>query len=608
MIKEKARPSEYQFLLRRFRILTILLVAIFVILALRLLPITLIQGKYYAELSENNFLVPQRLEAPRGTIFDRNHLPIGVSRLTFSLYVSPFKLGRQTIHETLSRLSALLNRDVTNLEDRLARLNPKWEKVLLAKNLSLPEVTPVLEEQYNLPGLIVEEGFKRFYPAGQATCHISGYLGMIPKSRMSKFLDQNYDPKDFVGIVNIERTYEASLRGHPGEEIVRRDARGRKRDAYVSHSSEPGNNVFLTLDLKLQEYAYRQLQGRSGVVVAMNPSDGAILAMVSSPGFDPNDPGSFSKEGSYLLNKTIQENYPPGSTFKLITSLAALRAGISPEKEFSCNGKYYLPQWNKPFTCFSPNGHGWVNMRDAIKYSCNIYFYQLSEAVGAKRLVDCAFQLGLGSPTGVELSGEVGGYLPLNVAAGLPPGEVILLGIGQGRIAATPLQMLNAYCTFANGGRLWVPHLLDRIESPDGEVIARADRTYHEIPLSSSMRSTILDGLVATVNEEGGTAYKAGFPREWKVAGKTGTAQRDQEATDAWFIGFAPYDNPELAILVLVEKGGHGGSVAAPLARDILAYYFSNQIESPQESVLTGLSSDTAVRLHPALATTGKDF
>ena len=185
---------------------------------------------------------------------------------------------------------------------------------------------------------------------------------------------------------------------------------------------------------------------------------------------------------------------------------------------------------------------------------------------------------------------------------------MILLGIGQGRIAATPLQILNAYCAFANGGRLWTPHLLDRIESPDGEVLIHTDAKWHEIPLSSSVRSAILEGLVAAVNEEGGTAYKAGFLRDWKVAGKTGTAQRDLEATDAWFVGFAPYDDPKLAVLVLVEKGGHGGAVAAPLAKNIFAYYFTNWKENPQEDAPKVLSSSTAVKPQYAIAMNGKDF
>jgi penicillin-binding protein 2 len=247
-------------------------------------------------------------------------------------------------------------------------------------------------------------------------------------------------------------------------------------------------------------------------------------------------------------------------------------------------------------------------MQDAIKYSCNIYFYQLAEAVGAKRIVDCAFQLGIGSLAGIDLSGEVRGYLPLNLAAGLPPGEVILLGIGQGRIAATPLQILNAYCAFANGGRLWTPHLLDRIESPDGEVLIHTDAKWHEIPLSSSARSTIIAGLVATVNEEGGTAYKAAFLPDWKVAGKTGTAQRDLEATDAWFVGFAPYDEPKIGVLVVVEKGGHGGAVAAPLAKNILAYYFTNWKEKPLEDAPKVLSSSTAVKSQSAVVINAKDF
>jgi penicillin-binding protein 2 len=607
MLKEKIKPAEYKFLQRRFKILIVLLVGSFAIFALRLFLITLVRGEYYRELSENNFLVPQRLEAPRGTIFDRNHLPVGVCRATFSLYVSPFKLEPQTIHQTLSRLSSLLNRDISGLENRLVRLKPKWQKMLVAKNLSLAEVTPILEDQYNLPGLIVEEGFKRYYPAGQATCHISGYLGMIPKSLLPDFLDQNYDPKDVVGIVNIEQIYESSLHGNPGEEVVRRDARGRKRDAFASHPSEPGNNVFLTLDLKLQEYAYQQMQGHSGTIIAMDPSNGAILAMVSCPGFDPNDPESFSEKGSYFLNKAIQENYPPGSTFKLITTLAALHAGISPEKKFFCEGKYYLPNWNKPFTCFVPSGHGWVNMRDAIKYSCNVYFYQLAEEIGAKRLVDCAFQMGLGSPTRIDLSGEVRGYLPLNIAEELPQGEVILLGIGQGRIATTPLQILNAYCAFANGGRLSRPHLLEHIESPQGKVTYCINPEFHEIALTSSDRNTILQGLVATVNEEGGTAYKAGFHRDWKVAGKTGTAQRDPEASDAWFVGFAPYDNPELAVLVLVEKGGHGGTTAAPLAKNVFGYYFANRNVAAQASSST-LRSDAAEKFKSTIAAGRKDF
>jgi penicillin-binding protein 2 len=381
-----------------------------------------------------------------------------------------------------------------------------------------------------------------------------------------------------VGIAQLEKAYEDELRGENGVETVLRDARGRLQRTFVEKAAKPGRHVVLTLDLDLQTTAMALLEGRPGVAMLMDLRDGGILAMASWPSFDPDHPFPTPKDiPTSYLNKAIQEHYLPGSTFKLVTATAAMQSGRSPFREVVCKGEFYLPGWDKPFRCEARYGHGPLELADAIKVSCNIYFYTLARDAGPEALVAMARAYGFGQRTGIDLIGEVPGLLPLRPDH-LQPGSVLHLGIGQGPVAVTPLQLLAAYATFANGGESFTPHLLKRVESSTGEVIREYEpRSHDAVAMPSRSRQEIERGLRAVVDSPVGTASDARFPSSWQVAGKTGSAENPEGGTDAFFVGFAPASHPEVAFLVLLENAGHGGAEAAPVAKKLLNAYFQKR-------------------------------
>ena len=278
-----------------------------------------------------------------------------------------------------------------------------------------------------------------------------------------------------------------------------------------------------------------------------------------------------------MLNRAIQGIYFPGSTVKPIFAIAALENGVNPEKRIFCSGKYYLPHWRHPFLCNQGNGHGYVNIVRALQVSCNTYFYKVGQELGGKVLVDYAYRYGLGRKTGIDLPFEEQGFVPLYQYSELKRGALVQFSIGQGKINCTPIQLASAYVAIANQGRVPVPHLLLKAVNENQEVILEKEPNEERIPLSPEVRKIIITGLSKVVNAQSGTAFRAKFNPAWKVAGKTGSAQNAQGGTDALFVCFAPYDDPEILVLVLIENGGLGGHVAAPIARDILEFYYQQQ-------------------------------
>jgi len=562
---------------KRLRLLKWLAFFIFLILTSRMAQWTILRHQQYEELARNNYVHPQRLEAPRGQIFSRDGKPLAVNRLTYSIWVSPFRLSKEELHKTIVYLEDVLGRDLSEKEEAALALRPRWKWQLIARNLPIELAAPILERKWELPGIRITTDFKRYYPEGTVTASIVGYVGRLSNEKMPSYLEKGYTPDDLVGIAGIENSYEDLLRGEAGSEIVQRDARGRYVDTLETSPAVPGHDLYLSLDLDFQKFAYYKLEGRNGTIIVMNPANGNVLVMTCYPTYDSNEPGAPprpTRPVSYL-NKAIQEIYPPASTFKLVTAMAGLDAGINPQEEYDCEGSYTLPDWKKPFVCELPTGHGRINMRNAIKESCNVYFYQIARKIGASRLLQWAILFGYGLETDIDLPFEVGGKLPLQSPDSIPTGELLYMGIGQGPISATPLQSLISYCIFANEGRLVQPHLLLNHKDAEGHRTEFVPKT-RDIAIPSESRRIIMDGLRGVVSS-GGTAFQAGFSKEWKVAGKTGTAERPGRENDAWFICFAPYDAPEVAALVLIEEGGYGGATAAPLARDMLDYYFQNR-------------------------------
>ena len=563
---------------KRFRLLAVASVIIFIVLIVRIGQWTILHNEKYSELARNNYIHPQRLEAPRGQIYSRDGKLIAVNRLTYSIWISPFRLTEYELHKTVVYLEETLSRDFSERERQALAMQPRWQWRLLARNLSLETIAPIIERQWALPGMRIISDFKRYYPEGEITSCVTGYLGRMTKTQIAQYREKGYSPDDLIGVAGIEKYYEDLLRGEPGTEVVQRDARGRYVDTLDTTSSVPGQDLYLSLDLDFQKYAYYMMEGKTGVAIAMNPNTGAILAMVSSPGYDSNDPAAPARPTrpvSYM-NKAIQENYPPASTFKLVTAAAILDGGIRPNQTYACSGKYYLPNWRRPYVCELQSGHGDVNIRDALRVSCNVYFYQTVQKIGAKPLMEWSLRFGYGAATGVDLPYEVSGNLPIQQSDSILPGELLNLCIGQGVLTATPLQVLCSYCIFANEGRFVQPHFL--LHHRDAE-----NRRYDFQPktrnatLRVEHTNIILEGLKGVVYMPGGTGFHAGFPKEWKVAGKTGTAERHGRENDAWFACYAPYDAPEIAMLVMIEEGGYGGSTSVPIAKKLMEYYFSNR-------------------------------
>ncbi|MBN1899934.1 penicillin-binding protein 2 [Candidatus Sumerlaeota bacterium] len=562
----------------RLRILIFVYLFILLVFIGRIGFWTLFHQRRYQELARSNFIHPQRLNAPRGRIFSRDGRLLAVNRITYSIGISPFGIDEKELKITLQYLDDIFSSDFDAREKEVLSLRPKWRSLPLARNLSLEETSPILERQWDLPGLRISSDFKRYYPAGSVFSHIIGYLGYVSPSQIAQYKDKGYERDDLVGKTGLEYVYEDLLRGVAGREIVQRDARGRYCKTLETEAAQPGRDIYLTLDLGLQKRADLVLQRRNGVIIVMNPQNGDILAMVSYPRYDNNRPGSLLDSGAPVcfLNKAIQENYIPASTMKMVTAMAGLDAGIPADTKYECRGLYYLPDWKRPFKCDLETGHGKIDLREALQYSCNIYFYISVQKIGGSSFLQWMLNFGYGTPTGIDLPFEVAGSLPIHTIDSMPPGNLLNLSIGQGLVSATPLQVLVSYSIFANGGKMIRPHLMQYHSDGEGE------RTYFtpqtdSLHLNPEHRKSVLEGLIAVVNSPDGTGNRAGFLKEWKVAGKTGTAERKESRDDAWFVCFAPYDEPEVAVLVFLEEAGFGGSNAAPLARDILEYYFQNR-------------------------------
>jgi penicillin-binding protein 2 len=481
----------------------------------------------------------------------------------------------------------------------------------------------------DLPGVHIQIEPIRQYVSGDVTSHIIGYVGHIPGESVEEYINRGYDPNsDRVGLTGVELTFEDELRGHKGRKHIEVDVAGREsRTVGESELAEPGHNLILTIDLDLQRAMEGALyQGmnavgsKAGVAIAMNPQTGEILGMVSLPGYDNNlfskgisvkDYERLSSDPHHpLVNHAISGLYPPGSISKIVPAAAALQEGVvTPEMQFTCEGILWLPnkyfpddpEQAQPFYCwiYKWGKHGPINLISAIAQSCDIYFYIVSggfrdfEGLGLERLADYAYLFGFGERTGIDLPGENVGLVPSRKWKRLAYSEIWVTGdtyniaIGQGFLLATPLQMLNATAAVANGGTLYRPHIVYQVTDAKG----RARRSFapeviREIPVSPENLALVREGMRAAV--EWGTAMNAYLP--WvSVAGKTGTAEyftdenkdgypdRDRQGnlpTHAWFTAFAPVEDPEIALVVLVEGGGEGSGTAAPIAAQILQHYF----------------------------------
>lgn len=555
------------------------------LLVARIVFLTMWRGQDLFYLSEQNFLRQEKIPAPRGDVVDRYGRILATSETRFNLSISPFKkIPPNELRRTLMTVKRLCPALQSPSIDSVISMHPVWGQKSLANQLTLAETIPLQERLANLPGLQIDESFLRVYPLGRDTAQLTGYVRKISPKALDSYLEDGYDRDDAVGAAGLEKTQEAYLRGEKGVQVEHRDAMGRLLSSpRVQRNAVQGGRVVLSIDADLQTTATYLLAGRPGAIVAVDPRNGDILAMASNPNYDANKPNLAPGSGDSQFNKALQEHYAPGSTFKLVTATAYLLAGGSPDRRVSCGGSLQVAPGFCP-KCNVKWGHGSVNLPEALMVSCNVYFYQLSKEMREEQLYDVARMFGFGRPTGLPVMerGESGGILadPESAAAHLMANRV-MMGIGQGElISVTPLQEVLAYSAMANGGTLYAPRIVLRTEMADGRQVSNPVVVRDNLTWTEAQRQVLLKGFRAVVEETRGTASRGRIDPAWRAAGKTGTAQR-RKPPDAWFVGFAPWDNPEICVVVLLEKAGHGGEEAAPVANQILKEYFRLKQERP---------------------------
>lgn len=569
----------------RDKIFIFFLFLIFLIVTLRLLHLQIFKGEHYSKLSEQNRIRIIKIPAPRGIIYDRNGVPLVENIPSFSVSIYP----EYADIVNLNILSKILNISEKELEKRLQKKpESQFIPIRIKENITLKEIAMLEARRAEIPGLIVEIDMKRHYIYDKSTSPLLGYIGKVSKEQIKNNLSlKNLPPYFKIGQTGLEYKYDDLLRGKAGEKIIEVDALGRELRLLREYPPVKGEDIHLTIDIFLQEAAYRALENRSGAFVALEAKTGAILAMVSTPSFDPNMfvervsakywADLINNPHSPLLNRAIQGLYPPGSTFKIVTALAALEEGlITADKMLvNCRGGINLGKWT--FGCWKKEGHGYVDLKRALSESCDVYFYEVGKMLGIEKISKYAKKLGLGEPTGFILE-EKSGLVPdeiWKIKTFKTPwylGDTFNTSIGQGFLKVTPLQMAMVMATFLNGGIKYKPYII-RDTKPEGTNLGFNKRNLE----------IIKEALDSVVNEPAGTASGA---RSFliKFGGKTGTVQvvsktvrekltRKNIEHHAWFIGYAPVDNPEIVFSVIVEHGGSGGAVAAPIARNSLEGY-----------------------------------
>lgn len=553
-----------------------------------------LEGGKLQEMSERNRIRVRPVAAPRGILFDRNGLALVDNRPAFTLSLIPREIDdRDTV---VARLSVLLKIPMRELEEALERVPPdSFRPVRVRRGLTLDEVTKIEERKLELPGVVVEVEPQRVYPTSTFAAHLLGYVREVSDDQMKQ---GRYRRGDMIGQSGLERLLDEHLRGRDGGERIEVDALGRPVQVMRREEPDPGAQVVTTVDRRIQEAAERAMAGRSGAVIVMDPRNGDVLAMTSSPAFELDRlTGNLDKDEwlkvirdplTPLMNRALQSQYAPGSVFKVVVAAAGLQEGtLTPMDRTYCNGEFHLGQWT--FKDWKEGGHGHVDTRTALIHSCNIFFYQAGLKVGPAAIARYAEAFGLGSPSGIDLGGEKAGLVPfLNGRRRIDgrkwqAGDTVNMSIGQGQVLVTPMQVARMMSAVANGGVLWRPRLVQRVERVDGSLAySSSSKMTGRVDLSPIVWAFLRQALSGVVNE-GGTGGAARIPGI-DVAGKTGTAQSVSKSDSAkgqdhaWFASFAPAQDPEVVVVVLVERGGKGGQVAAPIARQIYQAIFLEKV------------------------------
>ncbi|MBF0294583.1 MAG: penicillin-binding protein 2 [Magnetococcales bacterium] len=566
----------------------------------RLFHLQVLRGGEYRTLAEDNRISLKPMAAPRGRIFDRDRRILVENNPDFEMVVIP-ELAGGTLRFLLRRLRRFIEFSDEEVKFILqqARRQRSFLPLRLKSHLTWEEVSNISVRIHEFPGVDLQNQSIRYYPLNSLACHILGYLGEPSDRDRQRFASVTFRPGDLVGKSGVEQHFEEQLRGREGVVEMEVNAVGRHVRELHRTSPQQGADLHLSLDVDLQLEAQAALGNAAGSVVALDPNNGEVLAMVSYPVYDPNQfirgfnhaqwRSLINDPSRPMINKAIQGQYPPGSTFKIVVALAGLSMGkIDPREHVFCGG--VLVKEEQKFYCWRRGGHGSVGLMQAITQSCDVYFYKLAERLGVDAIERQAHKMGLGDLTRVELDGERAGLIPSRTwkrkrfKAAWYPGETLITGIGQGYVLTTPLQLANMVASVANGGVVYRPSLLRLHPGQQPEILSR-------LAVSSSHMEILRQSLEAVVHDRTGTGAKARPEGGIHAAGKTGTSQVVKHKREksgqlikqtgeklqdhALFVCYAPADRPKIAMAVIVEHGGHGGSAAAPVAKRVLDRYFA---------------------------------
>lgn len=591
----------------RVVIASLFVFALILVLLSRIYSLQIINYDHYSQEALGNQLQQLPITPARGDILDRNGKILATNTLSFKLTITPEKVkSLESAIAELSRLELINDDDIEQFNKSKKRFR-KFHNIPIKHNVS-EQAAAMFLTQAQLPGVEIEPYFHRIYPNGASSSHLIGYVSSMNQNDKDSYDKTNYAGTTFVGKTGIEKQYENLLHGNSGKKQIERNVSGRVVDSKILIPAEAGDDLYLSIDLDLQLKAEELMSGKRGALALVDVNNGAIIAIVSAPTFDPNwfvGGISFKQyqelQGNPdlpLFDRSIKGLYPPGSTIKPMVALGGLeQKNTTISSTVFCPGYYKISNYSRKFHDWKRTGHGHVDVKGAIAQSCDVYFYDLAYKMGIDKLHDNLAYFQFGQKTGIDLPGEFAGILPsrewkkVNRDEPWYRGETLNTGIGQGFMTASPLQLALATAAIANKGQLLVPQLLMHAQNSAGEITTSIAQKSHQIPIKDINNwQAIIDGMEQTVYGATGTARRLNHNLGYTLAGKTGTAQvfgLDPEETyiaenyeeklrdHALFTGFAPVENPQVAIAIIVENAGSGSSKAAPIAKAVLDVYFA---------------------------------
>ncbi len=594
------------------------IVAAFIVISLlttglivRLVYLQIVGHEHYSSLAKDNSIKIVPLVPTRGMIYDRHGKVLAENTTSYSLEIIPEQVSN--MDDTLHRLQILLDVSDEELEQyqKLRKRQKRFVSSALLLSMNDEQLAKFAVARPYFPGVDIHRQLVRHYPYGDLAAHVVGYVGRINEAEMKELPIAEYRGSSHIGKVGIELSYEHDLHGKTGYAEIETNVQARLLNTLNEVNPEPGSNLYLTLDIDLQKIAYDALGGYNGSVVAIDIKTGGVLVFVSRPGFDPNPfvvgisnddyEALQSNENQPLYNRALRGLYPPGSTLKPFVALAGLEyEAITPEQKLFCPGYYQLPGVTHKYRDWKKGGHGSVDMNQAITESCDVYFYRLAASLGIDNMVSFMQKFGFGEKTGIDLVGEKSGLLPTREwkrekkNQAWYPGETLITGIGQGYLQVTPIQLVKATAALANQGKVITPFLVDKVVGAQGSH-SGTNSNYYNVSVKTENVNAVIAGMINVVHSARGTAKGINRNINYQIAGKTGTAQvlgikqnakYNENSIDfkyrdhALFMSFAPVDDPKIAVVVIAENGGHGGSVAAPIAGEVIKKYLEENHEN----------------------------